>query len=109
MTKAKFCKTLKKVEDIWNLENNIDDLLTDYGRKYDEDIQILGISTSLMSDVIVLLAEIMQDEGQDIDFFCYELNFGKDWEPGTIVDKDGTDVDFSTAEKLYDYLETHKK
>ena len=42
--------------------------------------------------------------GNLIEYFVYDLNFGKDWEPEMIVDKNGEDIDFSTAEKVYEYL-----
>ena len=44
----------------------------------------------------------------DIYFFCNDLDFGRKWKPGSVTgtDKNGNviDIDFSTAEKLWDYL-----
>lgn len=40
----------------------------------------------------------------DIHYFIYDLEFGRRWETGMIVDKYGTDIDLSSSEKLWNYL-----
>ncbi len=42
--------------------------------------------------------------GSDIQYFIYDLDYGIKWKPDSIIGKDGTSIDISTAEKLYDYL-----
>ena len=108
MTKERFCKILKKIEATVNLEYTLYDLTCDYCREYQEDIHIDGIFYPMMTETIELLSEIMHDEADDINYFCWDLGFGKRWEPGMIINKNGDDIDFSTAEKLYDYLEGQK-
>ena len=49
----------------------------------------------------------MEDQGEDISYFIYELDYGRDYEEGCITDQDGNNIDFSTAEKLYDYLNSN--
>ena len=46
----------------------------------------------------------MHDSCEDIDYFIYELDYGRKYEPGMIKDEHDQDIDFSTAGKLYDYL-----
>lgn len=46
----------------------------------------------------------MKDAVENIDYFIYELDYGRKYEPGMITDENGHDIDFSSAEKLYDYL-----
>ena len=41
--------------------------------------------------------------GSDLSYFCYELDFGRRYRPGDVTEG-GRDVDFSSAESLYDYL-----
>ena len=108
MTKEKFCEILKKIDDTWELESKIYGLVWNYDNKYKEDINMSGMFVPLASEVVGLLAEIMQDECEDISYFCYELDFGRDWKPGMVVDKNGRDINFSTAENLYDYLEEQR-
>lgn len=54
--------------------------------------------------MVDLLRSVMHDKYDDIDYFIYELNFGEKYEDGMIREKDGTLIDFSTAENVYDYL-----
>ena len=46
----------------------------------------------------------------DLDYFIFELDFGKEYKEGCVKDDDDVIVDFSTPEKFYDYIyETHKE
>lgn len=109
MTKEKFCQILKKIKATVDLEENIYNIVWDYNNEYKEDINMGGIFYPMISETLYLLKEIMQDEGDDISYFCWELGFGTNWKPGMIVDKNGRDIDFSTAEKLYDYLDSERR
>ena len=42
----------------------------------------------------------------DLEYFIYELDYGREYEPGMITDEQypGNIVDFSNADHLYDYL-----
>lgn len=56
--------------------------------------------------VVRLLHKMFENADSDniISYFCYELEFGKKWKPGTIVEKDKKDINLSDASSLYDYL-----
>lgn len=54
--------------------------------------------------VMELLSEIMHDKAGDIEYFCCDLEYGKKYTPGCVTERDGTEIDFSSSEKLYDYL-----
>ena len=103
ITKEKFCKIINEIKRMHEYEDELYKL----GRKYDNDSEI---RFPTLEDTVVSLLEYATccptDEkyGSDISYFIYELDFGRDWEPGMIVDREGNDIDFSTAEKLYDYL-----
>lgn len=58
-------------------------------------------------DVTLRLLHIIfgkADRDNWIEYFCFDLNFGKKWEPGFVTQKDGTDIKLETPEDLYDYL-----
>lgn len=57
------------------------------------------------AEVLKLLAVEMNDDIKNgwIYYFCYELDFGKKWKAGCVIDK-GKDIPLATAENLYDYL-----
>ena len=57
--------------------------------------------------MIGLVDNILGEKDKDewIDYFCFELDFGKKWKEGVITEKDGTDIILKTAEDLYNLLE----
>lgn len=58
-------------------------------------------------DMTLRLLHIMfekADRDNWIEYFCFELDFGKKWEVGCVRQKDGTDIKLETPEDLYDYL-----
>lgn len=98
ISKEDFCKIINR------LQKSLD--------KQDEINHVLGavIETGDLSDTVVeLLEKLMNIEtddsyGSDIGYFVWELDFGRNWTPDSITDMNGNSIDFSTAEKLYDYL-----
>lgn len=59
---------------------------------------------SLETTCIELLSKIMHNKYETIDYFVYDLDFGKNWEPGTITDEDGKDIPLKTIKDLYNLL-----
>lgn len=98
MTKEKFVRVINEIKKLHEYEEELYQL----NHKYDRDI-VLDYPT--LEDVAVtLLEEVMHCVSDDIGYFIYDLDFGAQWKPGDVTDIDGKDIDFSTAEKLYDYL-----
>lgn len=61
------------------------------------------------NELVELLKFLFNDDNNDsiIDYYIYELDFGKDWYKGCItVNKE--DIDISNSEKLYEYLIKNK-
>lgn len=66
------------------------------------------------SDMLIKVIETvmglqLNDDGySDVSYFCYELEFGRKFKPGDVKERDchgnEVDLDFSSAESLYDYL-----
>lgn len=44
------------------------------------------------------------DKNEWIDYFCFELDFGRKWEHGSIKDKDGNEIVLKTPEDLYELI-----
>ncbi len=63
----------------------------------------------LNNQLVKLLQVAMNDEHKDswIEYYIYELDFGKNYRPGCATDKDG-DIDLSDAGGLWEYLEKIK-
>jgi hypothetical protein len=62
-----------------------------------------GLQISHESLVVKLLEKLMRDQFENISYFIYELQYGKQYESGMVTGPDG-DIDLSTPEALYDYL-----
>jgi len=70
-----------------------------------EDRIVIGYDNSVLSTQIInLLVACMNDNGQWIEYFIYDLDYGKEYHEGSVMQKDKTPIDISTEEKLYDFL-----
>ena len=58
--------------------------------------------TELLS--LVMGLEVGTYDGNVLEYFIQELNFGKNYKADCYTEPDGTPIDISTAEKLYDYI-----
>lgn len=56
------------------------------------------------SAVVFLLKRIMHDQYEYIDYFIYELDYGRKYEAGMITDENDQDIDIHTPGLLYDFL-----
>ena len=54
--------------------------------------------------LVKVLKATMHDEGDWIRYFLYEGNYGEDLKPDSVSEADGTPIDITTSEKLYDFL-----
>ena len=54
--------------------------------------------------LVKILEATMHDEGDWIRYFLYEGNYGEDLKPDSVSEADGTPIDITTSEKLYDFL-----
>lgn len=87
-----------------------DDMLSEAIEKAcNDDCRVIGLYGAECSTMIDLLSlamglEIGTRDGNEIEYFIYDLDFGKDYKEGCLTEIDGTPIDISTAEKLYDYI-----
>ena len=74
-------------------------LPSDYISCYDNSI--------LVNQLLKILKIDYNDDTRDswIDYFVYELDFGKKYKEGSCTYKDGTFIDLSTSEALWNFLE----
>ena len=83
---------------------------------YDHMLNI-DLETSALSGIVTDLLTVLLEKNYgfsnkeffgDITYFCDELDFGRKWTPGSVTETDENgnevDIDFSSAEKLWDYL-----
>lgn len=56
-----------------------------------------------------LFNEIYPHSVGDIEYFCWELDFGARYTPGCALDENGRECDFSSIKSLWAYLESREK
>lgn len=47
---------------------------------------------------------ILRDQYEYIDYFIYELDYGRKYETGMVTDENGQDIDIHTPNLLYDFI-----
>lgn len=105
MTKEKFIEAINELEAGERLQQKVATAVRQYNNLVHSDYpEPFGLVVSHDFLVIDLLTEIMEDKHGDIEHFCCELDYGKKYYPGCVTEPDGTELDFSTAEKLWEYL-----
>lgn len=102
MNKELFIKCIAQLKSHGEKVDKICDLLDELG---DEHTYFYPFSSD---DELIL--DVLRDQyGEDIVendvcYFCYELEFGKNWEPGAVTEN-GEDVKMATIEDLYKVCE----
>lgn len=99
--KKTFVNALKAIEEQYDLIGEINDALSKHG-----DCGAILSGGQCADAIIDLLHEIFKeaDEEEWISYFVFDLNFGKNFHKGTVLCKDGSEIDLFTAEDLYDFL-----
>ena len=110
ISKEKFLKIISQLQACWDIDMAVHRMGYDNMLNIDLDTYALG---GIVTDLLTVLLEKNYDDinGEffgDIYFFCNDLDFGRKWEPGSVTETDENDnvidIDFSSAEKLWDYL-----
>ena len=98
MSKESFCKVMDDYKSMFNFTDEMNELFDKY--RMDGNIY----PPMCTETVIDLLEYIFNDEGEWIQYWTFELDFGKRYEDGWVKRKDGTTIPLKTAEDLYDLL-----
>lgn len=101
LSKEEFVSAINDVENVYKYQEG----LNNFFRKNNVDGYIFQPDCS--PTVIKLLHGIAGEKDKDgwIDYFCFELDFGKKWKIGIITDEAGNDIVLQTPEDLYSLLE----
>lgn len=108
LSKEEFVKIINQLQEVSDLQDTLNDEIRKCKLLNVDFVDGHGFVIANEDIVVSLLEKIMNDDCDDISYFIYELNYGRDYKPGMITEND-IDIDFSTAEKLYDYLVQDKK
>lgn len=105
ISKQQFIECIKSLQTVLDFQREILKTV----RKYDSEADF-GIFNypSCDYELLKLLETLMNDDNGWISYFCYETDFGREWEVGDVTDEDGADIPLATAEDLWNLL-TKKK
>ena len=97
LTKNEFIDVINQLQTTMEFTDKINGVLRCY-----PDCGYIFPPDGVTAAVTVL--EKMFDEPYDIEYFCFELDFGRKWKHGMCTDRDGNDVCLATAADLYDAI-----
>lgn len=104
ISKQTFVKIINTMRDREDLVIKLNDIIREYRVTLREDfLDGNALIIGGEDEIVELLEILMKDTCGDISYFMWEIDFGRDYEPGCIT-QDGEDIDISSADKLYDYL-----
>ena len=104
LSKREFVDILNRLQTATELVDKVEELFRQSRDNLENDFcNGAGLQVSHEGVVVQLLEKIMDDSGENISYFIYELDYGKEYKEGCISDDNGN-IDISTAEKLYDFL-----
>ena len=103
MKKKTFIKAIEAIKAQLEHDHNVS---TQLGRVFSDAFEAnLYYDNHFLSEGLLNVLQVeLGDKGEWIGYFCYELDFGKKYKPGCATNADGTNIDLSTAGKLYDFL-----
>ena len=103
ISKKEFVEIIERLKNYNDLQDKIDDLFKNNIDNKEMDFINAGSICIGHESVVVYLLERMFDTDM-ISYFIYELDYGKKYKAGCVLDENMNEIDLSTAEKMYDYL-----
>ena len=103
ISKEKFVDIINRLKNYNELQDKIDNLFKDNIENRERDFINAGSICIGHESVVVYLLEKIFDTDM-ISYFIYELDYGKKYKAGCVLDENMNEIDLSTPEKLYDYL-----
>lgn len=101
ISKELFIDCIKSMRNVWDYQKESVDLIDKY---YPYSQTTILDYPSCDDELLRLLTRIMKDYDGLISYFCYEINFGREWKVGCITDTDGKDIPLGTIEDLWEAL-----
>lgn len=107
LTFDKFNYYLHQIEDLWILNDKIAHDLFQYGKKYGDYSEFYF--PTMATAVVDLLMTLLDDRHEWIAYWCFERDFGKRTDMGTVTGEDGTIYPLETPEHLWNLLAAERR
>jgi hypothetical protein len=108
MTKKLFTETIQALQNQYDHDSKCNEAF----KVILPDDFVIGYKNNFLSNQIVKLLQVAMNDEQAhswIEYWLYELEFGKQYKKGCVTEKDGSVIDISSAGKLYEFLEKQNK
>ena len=113
ITKQEFVDIIEKLKQVNDFVNETNKKARELNDAIISDFfNASSLSISHETIVVKLLENMFEDEEDTINWWLYELDYGRKFKLGYLQEeRDGktVNIDLSTAEKLYDYLLESRK
>lgn len=103
MIKELFIDSIRAIQLQWELDTKIASYLS-LAFPDAFEANLLPQNSNLRDAIVHILAWELNDNDGFIDYFIYDLDYGKKYTPGCMGDENGKDIDISDSGKLYDFL-----
>jgi len=94
ITRELFIASMESLQDLDNKASKITEL----------GVNITELTDAYSTIIINLLEGLFNDKSTWISYYVYELNWGKDYKDGSIIDKEKGIIKLANASDLYDIL-----
>ena len=103
LSEKEFVDIINRLREASDLQGQVDKLFRNSKENIENDFcNAAALQISHESSVVFLLKRIMCDQYEYIDYFIYELDYGRKYETGMITDENGQDI--HTPKLLYDFI-----
>lgn len=102
LSREDFCEYIRKIEELDHRQEKLNDTLQELD---DDNMSWCFIYSTPIRIIQSLLEKVMNDcKGGWISYYCWELDFGRDYTEGCVENEDGVPVPLSTPDDLYNIL-----
>lgn len=104
MKKEKLKKYLESIKKITEQESKLDDVLREISPDFG------GYSNELAIDTLLnMMKDLAKDESEWIDYFIFELDWGKSYKDGMVTDENGENIPLATIDDVLNIIEKENK
>lgn len=105
LSQEEFVDIIDRLREASDLQEQVNRIFRNSRENLENDFgNAAALQISHESTVVFLLKKVLCDKYDYIEYFIYELDYGRKYESGMITDENGQDIDIHTPELLYDFI-----
>ncbi len=105
LSQEEFVDIINRLREASDLQEQVNKIFRNSRENLENDFcNAAALQISHESTVVFLLKKVLCDKYDYIEYFIYELDYGRKYESGMITDENGQDIDIHTPELLYDFI-----